>query len=83
MNNEDGKIKLTNVNYVITDGAITSINVTFSGYKEGQSINATVAVTGDGVADMSPTQAATKARTQLADNVSSGMFSAKVAKTTE
>lgn len=72
------EIKLTNVNYVINDGVITSINVTFSGYKDGQSINATVAVTGDGVADMTPTQAETKARTQLADNVTSGMFSVKV-----
>lgn len=72
------EIKLTSVNYVINDGVITSINVTFSGYKDGQSINATVAVTGDGVADMTPTQAETKARTQLADNVTSGMFSVKV-----
>jgi hypothetical protein len=72
------EIKLTNVNYVINDGVITSINVTFSGYKDGQSINATVAVTGDGVADMTPTQAETKARTQLSDNVTSGMFSVKV-----
>ena len=71
------EIKLTNVNYVINDGVITSINVTFSGYKDGQSINATVAVTSDGVADMTPTQAETKARTQLADNVTSGMFSVK------
>ena len=71
------EIKLTSVNYVINDGVITSINVTFSGYKDGQSINATVAVTGDGMADMTPAQAETKARTQLADNVTSGMFSVK------
>lgn len=77
------EIKLTSVNYVINDGDINSINVTFSGYKGSESINATISVTGDKVSDMTPTQAETAARKQLSENISSGSFSEPEAKTTE
>ena len=70
--NEDGTIKLTGVNYAINNGVTSAINATFVGYYNGQSINATIAVTGDGLDDLTRKQVEEKARESLKTYVANG-----------
>ena len=70
--NEDGTIKLTGVNYAINNGVTSAINATFVGYYSGQSINATIAVTGDGLDDLTRKQVEEKARESLKTYVANG-----------
>lgn len=72
MNNEDGTIKLTNVNYAINNGVTTAINASFAGYFNGQSINSTVSVTGDGLDDLTRKQVEEKALANLKTYVTNG-----------
>lgn len=72
MNNEDGTIKLTNLSYAINNGVTTAINATFVGYYNGQSINATIAVAGDGLDDLTRKQVEEKARESLKTYVANG-----------
>lgn len=72
MNNEDGTIKLTGINYAINNGVTTAINATFVGYYNGQSINATIAVIGDELDDLTRKQVEEKARESLKTYVANG-----------